>query len=116
MSRPPDQLIEVLVNTSATLGSVDGGPYDNRFMPYPWNPRTHFRGIFLCVQEYVEELFSSRFSCFPMEIKVFLTRGDLLPRSILIGGFKSLTRIFPGPRQAASKIIRDLRRNNPYVD
>ena len=84
--------------------------------PTPGTPRTHFCGIFLCEQEYVKELFSSRFSCFPTEIKVFLTRGDLLPRSILIGGFKSLTRIFPGPRQAASKIIRDLRRNNPYVD
>jgi hypothetical protein len=54
--------------------------------PTPGTLLTRFRGIFLdfCVQEYVEELFS----CFPTEIKVYLTHGDLLPRSILTGGSK----------------------------
>ena len=95
-----DQLIAVLdemrAYTSAALGSVDGGPYNNRFMPYPWNPPhafssvkeylDHYRSFFLdfCGQEYVEELFS----CFPTETKVYLTHGDLLPHNILVEGSK----------------------------
>ena len=37
-----DQLVvifdEMRSYASTALGSVDGGPYDNQFMPYPWNP------------------------------------------------------------------------------
>jgi hypothetical protein len=78
------------------LGPVNGGPYNNRFMPYPWNPPhafsnvneylDYYRSIFLdfCGEEYVEELFS----CFPTETKVYLTHGDLLPHNILVEGSK----------------------------
>ncbi|KAF9237457.1 hypothetical protein BU15DRAFT_63180 [Melanogaster broomeanus] len=31
--------------TSTTLGSVTGGPYNNRCMPYPWNPPHAFSTV-----------------------------------------------------------------------
>ncbi|KZT01453.1 uncharacterized protein LAESUDRAFT_731157 [Laetiporus sulphureus 93-53] len=79
---------------STVLGSLSGGPYNNRFMPYPWNPSRpfssveeylqHNRGMFLefCGLEYVNDLFS----CFPTDSSVYLTHGDLLPRNILVCG------------------------------
>ena len=95
-----DQLLVILNEmrsySSKTLGSVTGGPYDNRFMPFPWRPPhafpnteeylDHYRGIFLefCGPEYVEELFS----CFPTDAQVHFTHGDLLPRNILVDGSK----------------------------
>jgi len=97
-----DQLIVVLdemrscTSRSTTLGSVDGGPYNNRFMPYPWNPPhafssveeylDYYRSIFLdfCGQDFVEELFG----CFPTETEVYLSHGDLLPHNILVEGSK----------------------------
>jgi hypothetical protein len=49
-----DQLIVILDEmrsyTSTTLGSVNGGPYNNRFMPYPWNPPHAFSSI----EEYLD--------------------------------------------------------------
>ncbi|KAL4078993.1 kinase-like domain-containing protein [Scleroderma citrinum] len=93
-----DQLLAILKEmrsyTSMTLGSITGGPYNNRFMPYPWHPPhafssiqeylDYYRTIFLdfCGQEFVDELFS----CLPTEAKVCLTHGDLLPQNILIEG------------------------------
>ncbi|KAG7088441.1 hypothetical protein E1B28_012433 [Marasmius oreades] len=82
--------------TSTKLGSVTGGPYDNRFMDYPWQPEhafpsiseylEYYRGIFLefCGAEYVDKLFS----CFPTEELVHFTHGDLLPQNILVDGSK----------------------------
>lgn len=87
-------LNEMRSYTSMTLGSFTGGPYNNRFMPYPWNPPQafssvkeyldYYRSIFLdfCGEEYVNELFS----CFPMDTKVYLTHGDLLPQNIMVEG------------------------------
>lgn len=87
-------LNEMRSYTRATLGSVSGGPYNNRFMPYPWHPPhafssvqeylDYYRSVFLdfCGQEYVTELFS----CFSMETKVHFTHGDLLPQNILVEG------------------------------
>ena len=81
---------------SKALGSVTGGPYNNRFMPFPWHPPhafpstkeylDHYRDMFLefCGPEYVEELFS----CFPMDSQVRFTHGDLLPHNILVDGSK----------------------------
>lgn len=67
-----DQLLGILIEmrsyTSTTLGSFTGGPYNNRFMPYPWNPPQafssvkeyvdYYRSLFLnfCGEEYVNEL------------------------------------------------------------
>jgi len=95
-----DQLLAILNEmrpySTKTLGSVTGGPYDNRFMPFPWRPPQAFpstkeylycyRSIFLvfCGPEYVEELFS----CFPTDGQVHLTHGDLLPHNILVEGSK----------------------------
>lgn len=95
-----DQLLSVLKEmrsySSETLGSVTGGPYNNRFMPFPWHPPhafstteeylDHYRDMFLefCGSEYVEELFSH----FPTDAQVHLTHGDLLPRNILVDGSK----------------------------
>ncbi|KAF9230801.1 hypothetical protein BU15DRAFT_83166 [Melanogaster broomeanus] len=80
-----DQLLVVLNEmrsyTSTTLGSVTGGPYYNRYMPYPWHPPhafssikeylEYYRDVFLefCGSEYVDELFS----CFPTEAAVYFT-------------------------------------------
>lgn len=93
-----DQLLVILDEmhsyTSTTLGAVTGGPYNNRNMPYPWNPPhafpsikeylNYYRDIFLefCGPEYVNELFSA----FPTEGQVYLTHGDLLPHNILVDG------------------------------
>ena len=95
-----DQLAAVLKEmracTSTTLGSVSGGPYDNRYMPFPWQPPHAFssvaeflefyRGMFLdfCGAAFVEKLFS----CFPdgSDVPVHLTHGDLLPKNILVDG------------------------------
>ncbi|PCH40715.1 hypothetical protein WOLCODRAFT_136953 [Wolfiporia cocos MD-104 SS10] len=82
--------------TSTMPGSVTGGPYDNRFMPHPWQPPhafpsateylAYYREIFLefCGPEYVDELFG----CFPNgpDVLIHLTHGDLLPRNILVDG------------------------------
>ena len=77
---------------STTLGDVNGGPYDNRNMPVPWNPPhpfssikeylDYYRDIFLefCGPEYVEELFG----CFPTQGQFYLTHGDLLPHNVLV--------------------------------
>ncbi|PIL34493.1 hypothetical protein GSI_03270 [Ganoderma sinense ZZ0214-1] len=95
-----DQLTVVLKEmracTSTTLGSVSGGPYDNHFMPYPWQPLDaftsvaeyleYYRDVFrdFCGPEFVENLFS----CFPdgPDVLVHLTHGDLLPKNILVDG------------------------------
>ena len=95
-----DQLAVVLKEmrsyTSTTLGSVSGGPYDNRFLPYPWQPPRaflsvaeyleYYRDVFreFCGPDFVDKLFS----CFPdgPEVPVHLTHGDLLPRNILVDG------------------------------
>ncbi|KAF9230802.1 hypothetical protein BU15DRAFT_56867 [Melanogaster broomeanus] len=70
-----DQLLVVLNEmrsyTSTTLGSVTGGPYNNRCMPYPWNP---------------PHAFSSVRDCFPTEAPVYFTHGDLLSGNILVDG------------------------------
>ena len=76
---------------SETIGSVVGGPYNNRFMPFPWNPPQAFkstveyldyRGIFLniCGPWYVEE----QFSHFPTDTRVHPIHGDLLPQNTLV--------------------------------
>ena len=89
-------LNEMRSHTSKTLGSVTGGPYNNRFMPFPWHPPhaflstkeylDHYRNMFLefCGPEYVEELFSH----FGMDAQVHFTHGDLLPHNILVDGSK----------------------------
>lgn len=93
-----DQLLVVLKEmrsyTSTMIGSVTGGPYNNRFMPYPWQPPhafssiqeylDYYRSIFLdfCGEEFVNELFS----CLPTEANIHLTHGDLLPQNILVEG------------------------------
>jgi hypothetical protein len=95
-----DQLLVVLNEMhsypSTTLGSVTGGPYRNRFMPFPWHPPhsfsntkeylDYYRGIFLefCGSQHVEELFSH----FPTDAPIRFTHGDLLPRNILVDGSK----------------------------
>ena len=95
-----DQLIVILKEissyTGAILGSINGDPYNNRFMPYLWNPPYAFSSVeeYLdCYRsmsldfsgpEYVEELFS----CFSTETKAHLTHGDLLSRNILVEGSK----------------------------
>ncbi|KAI1784834.1 kinase-like domain-containing protein [Ganoderma leucocontextum] len=143
LNRIADQLIVLLKEmrscTSKTLGSVSGGPYDNRFMPYPWQP---------------SRAFSSLFSYFPEgpDVPVHLTHGDLVPHNILVDGSTItavidwetagyypefweycrmhhpdwmtphwahvLERVFPGPRRekeiwAVSDILRYLHINNP---
>jgi len=82
--------------TSKTIGSVTGGPYDNRFMSFPWHPPhafpsikeylNHYRGMFLefCGPEFAKELFSH----FPTDSQVHFTHGDLLPQNILVDGSK----------------------------
>ena len=72
-----DQLLIILDEMrsymSMTLGAITGGPYNNRNMPFPWNPPhaflsireylDYYRDIFLefCGPKYVDETFS----CFP---------------------------------------------------
>jgi len=80
--------------TSDTLGSLSGGPYFNRFHPYPlWPDRAlnsveefleHVRAVFVvfCGEDYVDELLS----VFPRNDAVHLVHGDLLPRNILVKG------------------------------
>lgn len=77
-----------------TLEPFTGGPYNNRFKPYPWNPPhafssvkeylDYYRSLFLdfCGEKYVNVLFSR----FPTDTKVYLTHGDLLPRNIMVEG------------------------------
>jgi len=95
-----DQLLVILNEmrsySSETLGSVTGGPYNNRFMPFPWHPPhafsstkeylNHYRDMFLefCGPEYVEELFGH----FPTDAQAHFTHGDLLPGNILVDGSK----------------------------
>ncbi|KAF9234106.1 hypothetical protein BU15DRAFT_53040 [Melanogaster broomeanus] len=138
-----DQLLVVLNEmrsyTSTTLGSLTGGPYNNRFMPYPWHPTSAFSNIK---------------DCFPTEVPVYLTHGDLLPRNILVDGSRItaiidwetagfypefweycrmhdpgwmtpawahvLARILPGPRRdreiaAVYRILRDLHYNSVWL-
>ncbi|KAI0079416.1 kinase-like protein [Panus rudis PR-1116 ss-1] len=93
-----EQLIVILDKmrsiTSTKLGSVSGGPYNNRFMPYPFTPRSpfssveeylqYYRNMFLefCGRQYVDELFDS----FPTKSSIVFTHGDLLPRNIIVNG------------------------------
>ncbi|KAI0653308.1 kinase-like domain-containing protein [Cubamyces menziesii] len=95
-----DQLLAVLKEMraikSTTIGALDGGPFDNRFMPYPWQPSKafasvsqyleYYRKLFLdiCGPDYVKELFAP----FPSgaNVPVHLTHGDLVPRNILVQG------------------------------
>ncbi|KAH7886513.1 hypothetical protein F5I97DRAFT_1808227 [Phlebopus sp. FC_14] len=132
-------LIEMRSYTSKKVGSVTGGPHNNRFMPYPWTPL---------------HAFSSLLKCFPTEAHIYLTHGDLLPHNILVEGSKItaiidwetagfypefweycrmhhpvlmtpawayiLGRVFPGPRRekeidAVSQIVRLIHHNNPLV-
>jgi hypothetical protein len=95
-----DQFLNVLKEMrsymSETIGSVTGGPYNNRFMTFPWTPShtfkstteylDYYRDMFLdiCGPEFVEELFSH----FPTDTQVHLTHGDLLPHNILVEGSK----------------------------
>ncbi|KAI6108923.1 hypothetical protein EDD16DRAFT_1487903 [Pisolithus croceorrhizus] len=138
-----DQLLGILIEmrsyTSTTLGSFTGGPYNNRFMPYPWNPPQAFSSV----KEYS--------TCFPTDTKVYLTHGDLLPQNIMVEGSTItgiidwetagyypefwkysrvhdaglvtpgwshvLARVFPGPRRekeikAVYQILRLLRYND----
>ncbi|KAI6006555.1 hypothetical protein F5J12DRAFT_905639 [Pisolithus orientalis] len=73
-----DQLLVVLKDmrsyTSTMIGSVTGGPYNNRFMPYPRQP---------------PHAFSSIQDSLPTEANAYLTHGDLLPQNILVEGSTS---------------------------
>ncbi|KAH7887233.1 hypothetical protein F5I97DRAFT_1936690 [Phlebopus sp. FC_14] len=117
-------LIEMRSYTSKKVGSVTGGPHNNRFMPYPWTPLHAFS------------------SCFPTEAHIYLTHGDLFPHNILeTAGFYPefweycrmhhpglitpawtyiLGHVFPGPRRkkeidAVSQIVHLIHHNNPLV-
>ncbi|KAF9237452.1 hypothetical protein BU15DRAFT_88750 [Melanogaster broomeanus] len=123
-----DQLLVVLNEmrsyTSTTLGSVTGGPYNNRYMPYPWHPPHAFSSV----RKYLEHY---RNTCFPTEAPVYFTHGDLLPGNILYcrmhdpgcmtpGWTRVLARIFPGLRREREiavvyQIIGDLHSNSPFL-
>ncbi|PCH36188.1 hypothetical protein WOLCODRAFT_140248 [Wolfiporia cocos MD-104 SS10] len=89
-------LKEMCSCTSTMPGSITSGPYDNRFMPHPWQPPhtfpstteylTYYREIFLefCGPEYGDEMFG----CFPNgpNVLIHLTHSDLLPCNILVNG------------------------------
>jgi len=95
-----DQLSTVLgemhSHKSRTLGSVSGGPYNNKFMPYPWTPKRafesvgeylcYYREMFLdfCGAEYIDKLFSS----LPRNAPITLAHGDLLPCNVIVQGSK----------------------------
>ena len=116
-----DQLIVILNEissyTSAILGSINGDPYNSRFMPYPWNPPYAFSSVedqeeylycYLCMSldfsgpEYVEELFSvSRPRQKPISLTatfhlvIFSSRAPKLPRFLTgrLGGTEDFERI-----------------------
>ncbi|KAJ6612760.1 hypothetical protein B0H10DRAFT_1806876, partial [Mycena sp. CBHHK59/15] len=87
-------LAEMRMSTSKTLSSFCGRPYNNIFMPYPWNPQhafnsvgeflDHYLNIFLefCGPEHVEDLLAP----LPWNAPVHLVHGDLFPRNILVDG------------------------------
>lgn len=93
-----DQLSTVLAemrsHKSRIVGSVSGGPLNNKFIPYPWTPPhafesvgeylSYYRKMFLdfCGAEYIEELFS----CLPRNAPIYLTHGDLLACNIIVQG------------------------------
>ncbi|KIJ26499.1 hypothetical protein M422DRAFT_192150 [Sphaerobolus stellatus SS14] len=68
-----DQLATVLAemrsHKSRTLGSVSGGPYNNKFMPYPWTPKRAFESVG---------------DSLPRNAPITLTHGDLLPCNIIV--------------------------------
>ncbi|KAI6099812.1 hypothetical protein F5141DRAFT_1143725 [Pisolithus sp. B1] len=78
-----DQLLGILSEmrsyASTTLGSFTGGPYNNRFMPYPWNPPQAFSSV----KEYVDYYHSLFLNFWE---KIYLTHGDLLPQNITVEG------------------------------
>ncbi|KAM5531442.1 hypothetical protein V8D89_014899 [Ganoderma adspersum] len=95
-----DQLAGILKEmracTGTTLGAVTGGPYDNHFLPYPWQPINAFTSVAEYL-EYYRDVFrdftgpqfvDKLFSCFPdgPDVPVHLTHGDLLPKNILVDG------------------------------
>ncbi|KIJ26497.1 hypothetical protein M422DRAFT_272420 [Sphaerobolus stellatus SS14] len=95
-----DQLATVLAemrsHKSRTLGSVSVGPYNNKFMPYPWTPKrafesvgeflSYYREMFLdfCGAQYIDNL--KLFSSLPRNAPITLTHGDLLPCNIIVQG------------------------------
>ncbi|KAH9855223.1 hypothetical protein C2E23DRAFT_724963 [Lenzites betulinus] len=70
-----DQLLHLQTElrrfTSASIGSVTGGPFNNNFFPWPYKPSSPF---------------ASLLARLPRNARVHLVHGDLLPRNILVNG------------------------------
>lgn len=93
-----DQLLRLQTElrrfTSASIGSVTGGPFNNNFFPWPYKPSSPFASVDeyisyyrvllsdICTPDYVDELLAR----LPRNARVHLVHGDLLPRNILVNG------------------------------
>ncbi|KAF7793931.1 hypothetical protein EIP86_005053 [Pleurotus ostreatoroseus] len=93
-----DQLSGIMAEmrqfTSTTIGSVTGGPFENTFFPWPFEPVSswssaeefisYYRDLLseFCAPDYVEELLE----CLPRDASVHLVHGDIYPRNILVNG------------------------------
>ena len=110
-------------------GSVDGGPYDNRFMPYPWNPPhaylsvneyiDYYRGIFLdfCEQEYAEFAASRRRQRSTSHTVTFSLVAFSSKASKLLGDCQILSRvlgILPDAWSGIDDACMDLR-SRPHI-
>ncbi|KAF9230803.1 hypothetical protein BU15DRAFT_83168 [Melanogaster broomeanus] len=82
---PLDTVIDGMTPTEldhmiTTLGSVPSGPYNNRYMPYPWHPPHAFSSV----KEYLEHYCSMFLEFCGSEPRS--TSRNLLPGNILVDG------------------------------